>query len=163
MRELFMLERKAWERSSEERLLIRAREERPLVDALFEKFRKRIYQGDLTPSSRLAEAIGYMQKHEANFRAYLDDPNLRMDNNPAERALRKVVLGRKNWLYLGSARSGKSAAALISLVQTCRAMKIDPQAYLEDVFTRLLDHPAKRLEEFLPDQWARLREEKAVN
>ena len=163
MRELFMLEREAWERSSEERLLIRAREERPLVDALFEKFRKRIYQGDLTPSSRLAEAIGYMQKHEANFRAYLDDPNLRMDNNPAERALRKVVLGRKNWLYLGSARSGKSAAALISLVQTCRAMKIDPQAYLEDVFTRLLDHPAKRLEEFLPDQWARLREEKAVN
>ena len=76
-----------------------------------------------------------------------------MDNNPAERALRKVCLGKKNWLFVGSLKAGKSAAALFSLVQTCRAMEINPRTYLEDIFTRLLDHPAKKLEQLLPDQW----------
>ncbi len=73
------------------------------------------------------------------------------------------MIGRKNWLFIGSPKAGKSAAALLSLVQTCRAMKINPREYLEDVFTRLLDHPAKRLGEFLPDQWLAAKDRENEN
>jgi len=94
-----------------------------------------------------------MLSREKYFRLYLDDPNIRMENNTAERSLRKIVLGRVNWMFVGSEKGGKAAANLFSLVQTCRAMNIDPHKYLEDLFRRLLSHPANRLHEFLPDQW----------
>ena len=77
----------------------------------------------------------------------------RMENNTAGRGLRKVVIGRKNWMFVGSPKAGESMAALFSLVQTCRTMGIGPQEYLEDIFNRLLSHPYNRLEELLPDQW----------
>jgi len=76
-----------------------------------------------------------------------------MDNNIAENGVRKVVIGRKNWLFVGSKKSGEAMANLLSLVQSCRAMKINPQDYLEDIFKRLLSHPHKNLRELLPDQW----------
>jgi len=65
----------------------------------------------------------------------------------------KALHKRKNWLFIGSHRAGIAMAALLSLVQTCRAMDINPQAYLEDLFRRLLDPPASQLEDFLPDIW----------
>jgi len=153
MRYLFMYERVAWEQEPDKRLLIRQKKEQKLVNEIFELMKDKIRKNDLTPKSTLAQAMGYMLTREENFRRYLDNPDLRMDNNPAERALRKLVIGRKNWLFVGSSKSGNATAALLSLVQTCRAMKIDPQQYLEDIFTRLMSHPAKRLEELLPDQW----------
>ena len=110
------------------------------------------------PSSKLAGALGYILGREDKFRRYLHDPNLRMDNNTAERALRKIATGRKNWLFIGSPKAGESMAALLSLVQTCRAMDIRPWEYMTDIFDRLLDHPAKRLEELLPDRWKAARE-----
>jgi len=153
MRHLFLYERVAWNRTPAERLAIRNGRERPLVDKLFGLLREKLSAADLLPRSKLAEAVQYMLARRGNFELYLSNPDIRMDNNPAERALRKVVIGKKNWMFVGSLKAGKAAAALISLVQTCRAMGINPREYLEDVFTRLLDHPAKRLHEFLPDQW----------
>ena len=143
MRALFRYERVAWEKTAEERLRIRAEREKPVVDRLFETLRAKVVSGDLLPSSKLAGAIGYILSREDKFRRYLDDPNLRMDNNTAERALRKTATGRKNWLFVGSPKAGESMTALLSLVQTCRAMDIRPWEYMKDIFDRLLDHPAK--------------------
>lgn len=163
IRHLFLYERVAWNRTPAERLEIRDVKERPLVEKLFGLLREKLSAADLLPKSKLAGAIQYMLARRGNFELYLSNPDLRMDNNPAERGLRKVVIGKKNWLFVGSSRAGKSAAALISLVQTCRAMGINPRDYLEDVFTRLHDHPAKRLREFLPDQWTPPEKESAKN
>lgn len=158
MRYLFMYERVAWNRSAEERLRIRQEREAPIVEAIFQRLRDQVASADLLPKSKVAGAIGYMLSREENFKLYLDDPNLRMENNTAERGLRKLTIGRKNWLFIGSPKAGESMAALLSLVQTCRAMKIKPQEYLQDIFDRLMDHPASRLEELLPDQWKAARE-----
>ena len=169
MRYLFMFERIAWacedtegQTAAQQRLHIRQKHERPIVDKVFARFHDEIKRQDLLPASKLAGAIGYMQSREANFRLYLSDPNLRVDNNTSERALRKLVIGRKNWTFIGSVKAGEAMAALLSLVQTCRAMGIKPQEYLEDIFARILDHPASRLEELLPDQWKKARDEEAA-
>jgi transposase len=82
-----------------------------------------------------------------------DDGRLALDNNAAERALRGVAIGRKNWLFAGSDRGGERAAAMYSLIETAKLNGLDPQAYLRDVLARLPDHPAKRVAELLPWNW----------
>lgn len=159
MRYLFLYERVARARDAASRLAIRREREKPIVDAIYRRLRAEVAAGELLPKSKLAEAVGYLLKRETNFRRYLDDPNLHLDNNTAERGIRKLTIGRKNWMFVGSPAAGESMAALLSLVQTCRALDVNPQAYLEDLFLRLLDHPAKRLDEFLPDRWQQLRRE----
>ena len=159
MRYLFMFERTAWKQNAETRLKIRLEKEKPIIDAIYELMRKKVAEGKMLPEDKLTKAVGYLQKHEANFRMYLNDPNLRMENNSAERPLRKIVLGRKNWLFIGSKRAGEAAGNLISLVQTCRTLNINPQEYLDDIFRRLPSHPHKNINELLPDQWKKLRTE----
>jgi transposase len=158
MGKLFELERDAWEKTEEERHEIRQKHELPLVNELFEKLKEKVKAYDLLPKSKLAKAIGYMLSREQNFRNYLDHPNARMENNTAERALRKTVIGRKNWLFIGSEDAGKSAAALFSILQTCRATGVKPQEYLENIFRRLMSHPSGQLEELLPDKWTEAKQ-----
>ncbi len=157
MRKLFRYERVALARGPDQRLVIRRDREEPLVDELFQRLRAAVASGTLLPKAKLSDAIGYMLTREDNFRHYLSDPHARMDNNTAERALRKLTIGRKNWMFIGSEKAGHAMAALLSLTQTCRALGIDPQTYLEDIFTRLLDHPASQLHDLLPDRWAAAR------
>ena len=76
-----------------------------------------------------------------------------MDNNAAERSLRGVAVGRKNWLFFGSDSGDRTAAILTSLITTCKRLHLDPLAYLRDVFDRISAHPAHRLEGLLPDRW----------
>jgi transposase len=85
-----------------------------------------------------------------------DDGRIALDNNPAERALRSVAIGRKNYLFAGSARGAERAAAFYTLIETAKLNGLDPEAYLRDVLTRLADHPAKRLAELLPWNWSPL-------
>jgi transposase len=87
---------------------------------------------------------------------YLDYPFARIDNNVSERALKHVVIGRKNWLFVGSEDGGESSAVLYSFAQTCRALKINPHEYFEDLFLRYQGHPASRLKELLPHNWKKL-------
>lgn len=155
MRNLFRYEKVAWLSNPKERLQIRTEKELPIVDNIFSMFKEKIRSSTLLPASELAKAIGYMQIREKNFRVYLSNPDARMDNNTAERGVRKLVIGRKNWLFVGSPRSGKGMANLFSLVQSCRAMKVDPQLYLEDIFRKLPSYPHKNLRELLPGQWNR--------
>jgi len=81
---------------------------------------------------------------------YCDDGHLEIDNNAAERSLRAVVLGRKNYLFAGSDAGGERAAALYGLIGTAKLNGLNPQAYLREVLSRIADHPINRIEELLP-------------
>jgi hypothetical protein len=150
---LFLLEQVAWARSPEERLKIRSEKEAPIIDELIEKIQKRQAKGDILPKSKLAQAIGYFCGLIPFIKNYTNHPFARMDNNVAERALRPFTIGRKNWMFFGSEDGGEAAAIFMSLIQTCRALGINPREYLEDVFRRIMGHSANKLDELLPDQW----------
>ena len=110
-------------------------------------------QPQVLPKSPIAEAIGYALGNWEALRRYTEDGDLEIDNNGAERSLRGVAVGRKNWLFFGSDQGGRTAAILTSLITTCKRLDIDPFAYLRDVFERISAHPASRLSELLPDLW----------
>jgi transposase len=82
-----------------------------------------------------------------------DDGRLALDNNPAERALRCVAIGRKNYLFAGSDAGGRRAAAIYSLIESAKLNGLNPQLYLADVLVRIADHPARRIAELLPWNW----------
>lgn len=100
----------------------------------------------------MALAIGYSLSNWRALTRYVDDGRIEIDNNTAERALRSVVLGRKNYLHFGSDAGGERAAVIYSLIGTCKLNGIDPQAYLRHVLERIADHPINRVAELLP--WA---------
>ena len=104
----------------------------------------------VSKKSGLAKAIGYSLARWQALTRYVDDGRLEMDNNAAERALRGVALGRKNFLFMGSDAGGERAAAFYSLVEMARLNGLDPEAYLREVFTRIADHPINRIDELLP-------------
>ena len=113
--------------------------------------------GRVSAKSDLAQAIGYTLGHWKALVRYCDDGRIEIDNNAAERALRGVGLGRKNYLFFGSDAGGERAAAIYSLVETAKLNGIDPEAYLREVFERIAEHPINRIEELLPwnvaQQW----------
>jgi transposase len=92
----------------------------PIVNAIFEIIKEKLRTEIMLPEEKLTKAVQYLLRYEANFKIYLSDPNIKMDNNAAERAVRKVVIGRNNWMFIGSATAGKSMGILYSFVQTCR-------------------------------------------
>jgi transposase len=161
IRHLFLLERVAWERSAEERLRIRREIEKPILDQLANLVEERLLAGGILPKSKFHQALKYYQGLAPYFYNYLDHPDARLDNNVAERAIRPLTIGRKNWLFVGSENGGKASATLLSLVQTCRNLGINPQAYLEDVLRRIMSHPARRIDELLPDRWLAAKQQDA--
>ena len=162
MRNLFRYERLAWKHTQQIRLAIRTKCEKPIVDEIYSILKEKVRTSIMPPKEKLTIAVNYLLRYEANFRLYLTDPSLRIDNNSAERCMRKIVLGKKNWMFIGSPTAEKSMGVLYSFVQTCRSMKIDPQKYLEDIFRRLQGHPHKNLRELLPDQWQKEQEKSKV-
>jgi len=104
----------------------------------------------LSAKSELAGAIRYAASRWPALTRYCDDGNLEIDNNAAERALRVVALGRKNYLFCGSDTGGERAAAIYSLIGTAKLNGLNPEAYLRDVIGRIADHPANRLDDLLP-------------
>jgi transposase len=107
----------------------------------------------LSGKSDLAKAMRYTLSRWPALARYLDDGTLEIDNNAAERALRGIALGRKNWLFAGSDSGGERAAALYSLIETAKLNGIDPRAWLADVIGRINTHPAKRIVELMPGNW----------
>lgn len=157
IRYLFMLERVAWARSPEERLKIRKEKEIPIIDELIEKIKGKLIDGKILPKSKLKEAMGYFCGLIPYLKNYTTDPFARLDNNVAERAIRPLAIGRKNWLFFGSPDGGEAGAILFSLVQTCRGLGINPREYLEDVMRRIMGHNSQKLYELLPDEWLKSR------
>jgi transposase len=107
----------------------------------------------LSRKSELAAAFRYMRSRRTALGRCFDDGRLALDNNPAERALRCVAIGRKNYLFAGSDAGGHRAAAMYSLIETAKLNGLDPQRYLTDVLTRIADHPARQIAELLPWHW----------
>jgi hypothetical protein len=104
----------------------------------------------VSKKSELASAIRYALSRWAALTRYRDDGRLEIDNNAAERALRAVALGRKNWLFAGSDDGGERAAAIYSLLGSAKLNDLDPEAYLRHVLERIADHPINRIDELLP-------------
>jgi transposase len=108
----------------------------------------------LSGKSDLAKAFRYMLSRWESLNRFLDDGRLQIDNNEAERAMRGVALGRKNYLFAGSDRGGERAAAIYALVETAKLNGLNPEEYLRDVLARIADHPVNRIAELLPWNWA---------
>lgn len=153
IRYLFMFERVAWSRSEDERLRIRQNKEVPIIDELIELIKGRLVYGRALPKSKFKEALGYFTGLIPHLKNYTTHPFARMDNNVAERAVRPLALGRKNWLFLGNEKSGEASAVLLSLIQTCKALGKNPRDYLESVMRRLMSHSSQKIDELLPHNW----------
>ncbi|HEU4411067.1 MAG TPA: IS66 family transposase, partial [Polyangiaceae bacterium] len=128
---------------------------RPLVDAFFAWVKAE----HARPRERglVASALGYALRQEGPLRRFLDDGRLRLENNAAERALRPISIGRKNWLFFGSDDHAQAAANLFSLVASCKLHGLDPEAYLADVLRVMPDWPRERYLELCPRDWTRTR------
>src|SRR5215469_5973434 len=107
----------------------------------------------LSRKSELALAFRYMRARWTALVRCFDDGRLALDNNPAERALRCVAIGRKNYLFAGSDAGGRRAATIYSLIESAKLNGLNPQYYLADVLARIADHPARRIAELLPWNW----------
>lgn len=135
----------------DERRRQRQAQSKPIADAL--KTWAEQIGPKLSARSELAVAFRYMLARWLALTRCFDDGRLSLDNNPAERALRGVAIGRKNYLFAGSDRGGERAAAMYSLIETAKLNGIDPEAYLRDVLARIADHSIHRLAELLPWNW----------
>ena len=102
----------------------------------------------------MGKALRYARKMWPTLDALLDDPKLRLDNNLAENALRIIALGRKNFLFVGDEQGGRNLAIIQTIVSTCIANEVNPEAYIADVLMRLDDTPAAQLDALLPTNWA---------
>jgi transposase len=146
--ELYAVEEEIRGRPAEERREIRNRRSRPLLESLKQWLEETL--GKLSRKSDTAMAVRYaLARWEALLR-YCDDGRLEIDNNAAERSLRAVALGRKNYLFAGSDRGGESAAAIYSLIGTAKLNGLNPESYLRNVLSRISDHPINRIDELLP-------------
>lgn len=132
----------------DERRRIRQEQAAPLLAAM--KLWLETTLPKLSAKSNLAKAMRYTLSRWAGLNRYVDDGRAEVDNNAAERSIRGIALGRKNWLFAGSDTGGERAAAIYSLIETCKLNGIDPEAYLRAVLTRIADHPINRIADLLP-------------
>jgi transposase len=146
--ELYSLERSIRGRSASERLAARAEHAAPKLRALREWLNAT--HRSLSAKSPLASAIQYTLARWEALALYLTDGSIEIDNNAAERAIRALVLGRRNYLFAGSDAGGETAARLYSLIGTCRLNGIDPHLYLRHVIECIASHPINRIAELLP-------------
>ena len=149
--EIFAVERTINGRSAAERVAARQQQSKPLILDLEIYLREQRML--LSAKSDTAKAITYIMSRWVAFTRFLDDGRICMSNNAAERALRGIAIGRRNWTFCGSDAGGHRAAAIYTLIETAKLNDVDPQAWLADVLARLPDHPAKRLDELLPWNW----------
>ena len=159
IRLLYDVEREARDRKlkGEARQALRQKKSKPILEdihAYLERERPHVL-----PKSPAGEAIAYTLSNWKALIRYCEDGDLEIDNTGAERSLRGVAVGRKNWMFYGSDNGGRTAAVLSSLIATSKRLGVDPFAYLRDLFERLSAHPQSRLAELLPGQWKAARHE----
>lgn len=154
IRALYAIERQAKSLDDDQRLQMRQEQSRPLLDSFFEWLEK--LQFEVLPQSQVGKAIAYALGLRVQLCVYVDYGYVGIDNNPVERVLRPVVMGRKNWLFAGSETGGQTMAVFYSLIQSAMRHGLNVAQYLEDVMRRLPSHSAHRIRELLPDQWTPL-------
>jgi len=146
--ELFAIEREINGKPPDQRRAVRQERSKPLVEALEAWLRQQ--RRALSSKSPMAKAMDYSLKRWPAFTRFLDDGRLCMSNNAAERAVRGIAVGRRNWTFCGSDSGGRRAAAMYTLIETCRLNDVDARAWLTDVLARIADHPASKITELLP-------------
>jgi transposase len=155
VRLLYDVEDQAKECSSPERADLRREQSAPRLEQ-FKAYLESIQAvagGPVLPKSPMGQAITYAFNQWDALIVYTTDGDLAIDNNAAENALRRIALGRKNWLFCGSDRGGRTAAVLFSLIASCQRHGVNPFTYLRDVLARIAAHPHHRLPDLLPDRW----------
>jgi transposase len=151
IKSLFDIERLAATLSDAERTDLRQRLAKPKLDAL------KIWLDEARllqlPKTKLGEAIAYTLNRWQALLVYIDHPFVEISNNGSERSIKPMVLSRRNWLFAGSEEGGHTAATLMSLVETCKRLGINPFEYLKDVLKRLPSAKTSEIDDFLPDRW----------
>ena len=153
--QLYSIEREAKAAALEETAMIELRRERSVpVMAQIKSWLDT--EGDVVlPRSPMGQAITYARNQWIALNAYVTQGFLAIDNNASERALKRVAIGRKNWLFAGNDAAAENAARLWSLIASCDRHKLDPQRYLTSVFAKIGQTPREELSQFLPDVWSK--------
>ena len=151
--ELYKIERQAKTQHLDADALYELRQcqSKPVLAKIDE--RRQVWAKSVLPQNPISKALVYLNNQWDALNRYTEDPILSIDNNLAERTIRRVTLGRKNWLFAGSDAGGDRAAIHYSLVASCKLCKIDPFHYIKDVLDRISSHPASRITELLPSNW----------
>ncbi|MGY4171620.1 IS66 family transposase [Bradyrhizobium sp. USDA 4529] len=153
---LFEIERAINGCDADDRRAVRQEQSKPLLDDMHAWLLRE--RKTLSRSSEVLKPINYMLRRWEGFARFLDDGRICLTNNCAERALRGIALGRRNWTFAGSQRGANRAAIVLTMITTCRLNDVDPKAWLADVLTRIADLPTSRLHELLPWEWKLLRQ-----
>ena len=131
---------------------VRQEKSKPNVDAFHAWAEQQLTR--IPGKSDLAKAFRYGLSRWESFCLFLDDGRVAIDNNPAERGMRPIGVGRRNWLFAGSDTGGETLARAMTIIETAKMNGLDPQAYLADLLARIHDHKINRLTELLPWNWA---------
>jgi transposase len=148
---LYDIENRIRGMSADERRTLRQHHARLVLDELKAWIEATL--STLPQKQRLAEAMRYALSRWAALSVYIDDGRVEIDNNIAERAMRPLGIGRKNWLFAGSDKGGEHIANILTIIETVKLHGQNPEVYLTDVLTRILDHPKDRIEDLLPWNW----------
>jgi transposase len=148
---LYEVEREARDFTAEQRRELRQTRSLPILGDI--KSYLETEKPKVLPKSPIGVAIDYTLSNWKALLRYTEDGDLHIDNNSAERSLRPIVVGRNNWLFYGSDKGGRTGAVLSTLIASCKRLRVEPFAYLRDLFTRISSHPHQRLDELLPDRW----------
>ncbi|MBV8176543.1 MAG: IS66 family transposase [Verrucomicrobia bacterium] len=155
IKSLFDIERVAATLPALERKDLRQRLAKPKI----EKLKSWLEEAKFVelPKSKLGGAIAYTLNRWPALLVYLDFPFVEISNNGSERSIKPLVLSRRNWLFAGSEEGGHTAATLMSLIETCKRLRINPFEYMKDVLTRFPSAKTSQIDDFLPDRWLQLR------
>jgi len=153
VRALYAVEKEARDHSVAERLQLRLAQSAPVLARLHERLL--LWKEQLLPKHPMAEAVNYVLGQWEELNVFCFDGAVAIDNNVSEREMKRVVLNRKNSLFVGNARGGRTAAILASLTSTCRRHEVDPQLYLTQLLINLPAVQIRELPTWLPDQWKR--------
>ncbi len=151
---LYDIERDITGQSAEIRRAARQKHSKPKVEAFRAWAEQQLTR--IPGKGDLAKAFRYGLSRWPSFSLFLEDGRVGIDNNPAERALRPIGIGRKNWLFAGADTGAETLARAMTIIETAKMNGLDPQAYLADVLDRINDHKINRLDELLPWNWAPL-------
>jgi hypothetical protein len=155
VRALYAVEKQARDLSVMARLELRQEESAPVLAQLRKKLLE--WKEQLLPKHPMAETVNYALGQWTELNVFCSDGAVAIDNNVSEREMKRVVLNRKNSLFVGNPRGGRTAAILASLTSTCRRHDVDPQLYLTQLLTNLSQVRKSELPNWLPDQWKRLQ------
>jgi transposase len=157
---LYQIDRDTMDMDVERRTWERAARAGPVLNSFFVWVDDEQLQ--VLPESPIGKAVTYARNQRVALARFLDDGRLRLDNNRSERELRREAVGRKNWLFVGSDDGAKWNATFVSLIASCQQHKLEPWAYLRDLFCLLPDWPKSRVLELAPKHWRQTREQAEV-